>query len=73
MDWILDGVTNLTSIMERHKWQRYESRDAMIADGLTRDDAEMLTDFLIATEAGVRDVEPSDVLDDAMWHRLSVR
>jgi hypothetical protein len=72
MNWIIDATIDLTQICENAAWHLATAIDALVASGLSRQDAEAFAGFAFREHAKVGDGKPEDFIDDAQYERLTL-
>ena len=71
-EWVIDATIDLTQICENAAWHLATAIDALVASGLSRQDAEAFAGFAFREHAKVGDGKPEDFIDDAQYERLTL-
>ena len=69
--WMIDEKIDLTKACVDANWHQATAIDNLIAQGLSRVDAEAFADFRFCLAATIRDRRPEDCVTDEQYERLS--
>ena len=74
--YVIDNMIQAESLAEKANWKLSETIEALMAEGLSRSDAEDFASFLFTTHAiengGRADQKPEDCVSEQQWSRLSL-
>lgn len=72
MIWMLDDSIELEKVAAEAEWHRATMIERLIAEGLSREDADSYTAFVFADRAKVADAPPEFFVTDDQWDRLTL-
>jgi len=72
LEWYVDNIP-LEAICERAEWHLASVEQALVAEGLSVEDARDFAVFVFCDHAVIQDNDPEDYVTPAQYKRLSVR